>query len=57
MKRYVYDFSSFYAEESLSYYLLGAWMADGCVINRHANSKKTVLVSKDKDWLILIRAK
>lgn len=55
MKIYSYDFSAFYAEKNLSYYLLGAWMTDGCVIKRHAKSKKTVLVSKDKDWLILIK--
>jgi hypothetical protein len=55
MKKYSYNFSAFYDEKEISYYLLGAWMTDGCVINRAGKCKKTALVSKDKDWLINIK--
>lgn len=46
-----------FAENELSYYLLGAFITDGNVIQdkSRTNSFKISLASKDKDWLELIR--
>lgn len=51
-----YNLQTFYNEDNISYYLLGAFMSDGCVYKRknRPNSKIVTLTSKDKDWLELI---
>lgn len=53
MKKYNYNFKTFYEEKSNSYYLLGALMTDGCIYKyKDRPNKKTVtLTSKDFDWL------
>lgn len=45
-----------YDENAISYYLLGAWVTDGCIYKyKDRPNKKTVtLTSKDKDWLEII---
>lgn len=60
MKRYDCNYDVFYNEDDISYYLLGAWMTDGCI---QPNGKKNgmysswieTLSSKDEDWLCSIR--
>lgn len=57
MKKYTYNVNTFYNEDAISYYLLGAFMTDGCVF-KHTKSSKSYranIVSKDEDWLISIR--
>ena len=52
MIKHEYNLQTFYNEDEISYYLLGAFMADGCVYEVK-NSKKltTSISSKDLDWL------
>lgn len=47
------------AENELSYYLLGAFITDGNIIQdkSRTNSFKSTLYSKDKDWLELINTR
>lgn len=51
-KKYNDNCDVFLNEDAVSYYLLGAYMTDGCVSSK-ANSVS--LCSKDKDWLEAIR--
>lgn len=55
--KYKYDLSAFYAENDVSYYLLGAFITDGNVSLRKGkpNAKSCSIASKDKNWLELIR--
>lgn len=52
MIKHEYNLQTFYNEDYISYYLLGAFMADGCV-HEVKNTKKltTTISSKDLDWL------
>jgi hypothetical protein len=52
--KYTYDLSVFYREDDISYYLLGAFMTDGCV-KVYPNRILPSITSKDKDWLEAIR--
>lgn len=53
MIKHEYNLQTFYNEDEISYYLLGAFMADGCVhIVKNRNKKQVSLTSKDDDWLI-----
>jgi hypothetical protein len=56
-KRYNHDLDVFYREDALSYYLLGAFITDGCVHLRKdkPNAKICSLASKDRDWVESIR--
>lgn len=56
MKKWDYNLKVLYNEDEISYYLLGAFMTDGCIYRRknRPNSKIATLTSKDKDWLQLI---
>lgn len=56
MSKWNYNLQSFYNEDNISYYILGAWITDGCIYKyKNRPNKKTVtLTSKDKDWLELI---
>jgi len=53
MNKYNYNLEVFYNENEFSYYLLGAYMTDGCIyaFKNRENKKAVSLVSKDKDWL------
>ena len=53
MNKHNYNKDVFYNEDSTSYYLLGAWMTDGCVYKSkdRPNRKTITLTSKDNDWL------
>ncbi len=56
MKKYQYKYNTFYNEDETSFYLLGAFMTDGCVqSNGKETSWKISISSKDEDWLDLIR--
>lgn len=56
MPRYDYDLNVFFREDDVSYYLLGAYITDGCIAtDKHSNRKRALLYSKDRDWLELIR--
>lgn len=55
--KYNYDFSVFYKEDQLSYYLLGVFMTDGCVYKTGTNRYACQISSKDMDWLNDIKNK
>lgn len=46
MKKYKYNLNTFHNKDAVTYYLLGAFLTDGCVYRGTAS-----LTSKDKDWL------
>lgn len=48
--KYNYDLETFFREDATSYYLLGAFLTDGCV-QEYETKKNVSLTSKDKDWL------
>jgi LAGLIDADG-like domain len=50
MKRYIYNETAFTNSDEISYYLLGAYLTDGCIYNTTFE-----LTSKDTDWLETIR--
>lgn len=50
-----YDLQTFYNEDDISYYLLGAFMTDGCIHTvKNYNYKSVSISSNDKDWLELM---
>lgn len=49
--RYAYNLDVFRKESATFYYLLGAYMTDGCVSNKNI----ITITSKDIDWLITIK--
>jgi hypothetical protein len=53
MKKHIYNLKRFFNEDAVTYYLLGAWVTDGCIYKSkdRANRKSVTLTSKDKDWL------
>lgn len=56
MNKWNYNLQVFTQENAISYYLLGAFMTDGCInttINNRGDKHKhsVTLTSKDKDWL------
>lgn len=51
-RKYKVNSSAFLNEDNLSFYLLGAYMTDGCI-----NGLKTQITSNDEEWLIDIRDK
>lgn len=53
MNKYNYKLETLTNENAISYYLLGAWMTDGCIYHykNRPNKKSVTLTSKDKDWL------
>lgn len=53
INRYKYNLDVFKNEDAESYYLLGAYITDGCIID-NGNSMRTSLSSKDRDWLNII---
>ena len=54
MRKYTYNLDVFCKENDISYYLLGAFMTDGCV-KIYPKRKLVNLTSKDYDWLEIIR--
>jgi intein/homing endonuclease len=50
-KRYDYDISCLTNCDDISYYLLGAFITDGCVYKTSPRLHACQLTSKDKDWL------
>jgi hypothetical protein len=54
MNKYTYNLDIFRIDSEISFYLLGAFMTDGCV-KIYPKRKLVTLVSKDKDWLEIIR--
>lgn len=56
MHKHIYNLDTLYKEDAISYYLLGAFMTDGCIYKRkdRSNTYCVTLTSKDKDWLELI---
>ncbi len=56
LQTYKYNYDVFENENAISYYLLGAFITDGCIIyNKNSCVYKASIVSKDKDWLKTIR--
>lgn len=57
MRKYTYNLEIFYNNDAVSYYLLGAFMTDGCVFVHRKSSKnfRANITSKDLDWLVSIR--
>lgn len=54
-KKWTYNLETFYNEDDVSYYLLGAFMTDGCVQpSANKNSPRISITSKDANWLELI---
>lgn len=53
MTSHVYNLQTFYNEDAISYYLLGAFITDGCIYVRknRPNTKTVTLTSADRDWL------
>jgi hypothetical protein len=51
--KYRYNTDVFYNEDAKSYYLLGAYITDGSIVNDQGYMRVS-LSSKDKDWLELI---
>ena len=49
--KYDYNFKAFTDENSLSYYLLGAFVTDGCVYKNNKNTYACQLSSCDFEWL------
>jgi hypothetical protein len=49
-----YNLKTFQNEDDISYYLLGAFITDGCV-SVLPTKKQAILASKDEDWISLIR--
>lgn len=49
-----YNLQTFLNENEISYYLLGAFITDGCV-SILPTKKQAILASNDEDWLSLIR--
>ena len=60
MNTYSYNLQTFYNEDAISYYLLGAFMTDGNVYVRanqnKPNSKVVSISSKDEDWIEIINS-
>ena len=52
---YNYNLSVFYNENCISYYLLGAFITDGCVYQNNKNTYACQLSSCDLDWLESIK--
>jgi hypothetical protein len=52
--KYSHNIKAFTNEDSISYYLLGAYITDGCV-SKNGCSLTTELKSKDEDWLHAIK--
>lgn len=53
--KYDYNLAAFYDENDLSYYLLGAFMTDGCVYKNNKNTFACQLSSRDREWLDTIK--
>lgn len=53
--KYNYNFSVFTNEDEISYYLLGAFITDGCIYKSSKNSYACQLSSCDQDWLNSIK--
>lgn len=49
--KYIYNFSVFYNEDEISYYLLGAFITDGCIYKNGKNTFACQISSCDEDWL------
>jgi hypothetical protein len=49
--KYLYDKTVLTNEDANSYYILGAFISDGCISPTGKNTFSSTLVSKDKDWL------
>jgi len=52
--KYHYDFSAFTKGDDISWYLVGVYMTDGCILEQE-RSKSLKLTSADLDWMELIR--
>lgn len=55
LHKYNHNISAFTNNDSVSYYLLGAYITDGCVFANGTGSFAAEIKSKDKDWILLIR--
>lgn len=49
--KYDYNFHIFTNEDDISYYLLGAFITDGCIYKNNPTTHACQLSSCDKDWL------
>lgn len=49
--KYDYNLQTFYNENAISYYLLGAFITDGCVYKNGKTTYACQLSSCDRDWL------
>lgn len=53
--KYNYNTQIFYQEDEISYYLLGAFITDGCVYKNNPTTYACQLSSCNKDWLDTIK--
>src|ERR1700743_2864475 len=54
MKKYIYNSDVFFRMDALSYYLLGAYIADGCIVD-DSGCLRISISSKDENWINIIR--
>jgi hypothetical protein len=56
MTKHTYNLQTFYNEDAISYYLLGAFITDGCIYVRKTrpNTKIVSISSADRDWMEII---
>lgn len=57
VQKYIYDINILTNEDDISYYLLGAFITDGCVYKNGTNTYACQLSSIDTDWLEIIKNK
>lgn len=53
--KYDYNLDAFYNEDESSYYLLGAFITDGCIYKNNPTTHACQLSSVDDDWLNMIK--
>lgn len=53
--KHTVNYDTFLAENDISYYLLGAYMTDGCISPTSKNSYQVSITSVDNDWMEKIR--
>src|SRR5574337_297818 len=55
MKKYNHNIEIFTKEDDISYYLLGVFISDGCVVIKNNKFIKATLSSIDYEWVLNIR--
>lgn len=55
MKKYTHKTEILTNEDDISFYLLGAYMTDGCIAMRDSKPISATLVSSDFEWIEKIK--